>query len=339
MASPSSARRARTGNDSESPRAHTAPSCGNVRSRMVNGIISTRPRTRKVLPGRRLRRTEFAGRRDRAILAKPLIFTDISPLARGLHAMTASHGLGELAVDDDRRRLGRAAGRQQGEQADGECPPDRTVAADRARARTRSRREQHREPEHHRLQGRRLGVRGISDAAARATASSRPATSALSFVQDRAHLARFQPRPDPADRQSARRRHRRRRLPGGADAARRALHPQRRAADQRHRPARDQRRRSGARRRRPDPASRAPTTTSRSTADGTITVREGANATSDSARGKLRLVQFRTACSSCRRTAPACSRARRRRAAAGADQRRASCRARSRNRTCAASSR
>ena len=68
----------------------------------------------------------------------------------------------------------------------------------------------------------------------------------ISFVQDRAHLARFQPRRHRAHRQSARRRHRRQRLSRGADAARRALHPQRRAADQRHRPARHQRRLSGA---------------------------------------------------------------------------------------------
>ena len=67
--------------------------------------------------------------------------------------------------------------------------------------------------------------------------------------------------------------------------------------------------------------------------DGTITVREGAN-TTDSQRGKLRLVALRPAAAARRRTAPhlprartACSRRRRRR-------RRASCRARSRNRTC-----
>ena len=46
-------------------------------------------------------------------------------------------------------------------------------------------------------------------------------------------LARPEPGRGPADRQPARRRDRRRRLPGRADAARRALHPQRRAADQR----------------------------------------------------------------------------------------------------------
>ncbi len=66
------------------------------------------------------------------------------------------------------------------------------------------------------------------------------------------HLARHEPGPDRAHRQSARRRHRRRRLPRGADAARRALHAQRRAADQRHRPTGHHRRRSGARQRRPD---------------------------------------------------------------------------------------
>ena len=112
--------------------------------------------------------------------------------------------------------------------------------------------------EHHRLQGRRLGVRRISDAgcASRAISGRRSAPELRAGPRD---LARFQAGAGPADRQSARRRHRRRRLPGGADAARRALHAQRRAADQCHRPARDQRGLRGAERRRPDPASRIPT--------------------------------------------------------------------------------
>src|SRR5712671_6688165 len=39
-----------------------------------------------------------------------------------------------------------------GSKADGECPPDRTVATDRAQSRARSRGQQHRQPRHHRLQ-------------------------------------------------------------------------------------------------------------------------------------------------------------------------------------------
>ena len=90
--------------------------------------------------------------------------------------------------------------------------------------------------------------------AARARRAFQSADQRLSYVQDRATWHDFSPGPiDPADRQSARCRHRRRRIPGGADGARRALYPQRRAADQRHRPARDQRRQPGARRRRADP--------------------------------------------------------------------------------------
>ena len=113
----------------------------------------------------------------------------------------------------------------------------------------------------------------------------------LSFVHDRATWHNFSSRRDEADRQPARRLDRRRRLPGGADAARRALHAQRRAADQRHRPARDRERRpvlgDGG------PIQFQPTDSNVSiNPDGTITVREAGNAASDSARGKLRLVRF-----------------------------------------------
>ena len=52
----------------------------------------------------------------------------------------------------------------------------------------------------------------------------------LSYVQDRATWHDFKPGPLQADRQCARRRYRRRRFPGGADAARRALYAQRRAS-------------------------------------------------------------------------------------------------------------
>ena len=76
--------------------------------------------------------------------------------------------------------------------------------------------------------------------------------SRVSFVHDRATWIDHEPGPARAHRQLARRRHRRLRLPGGADAARRALHAQRRAAHQRQRRTGDQRRLSGARRLRPD---------------------------------------------------------------------------------------
>ena len=63
----------------------------------------------------------------------------------------------------------------------------------------------------------------------------------LSYVHDRATWHNFSIGPTPADRQPARRLDRRRRLPGGADAARRALYPQRLVAAQRHRRAGDRR--------------------------------------------------------------------------------------------------
>ena len=78
-----------------------------------------------------------------------------------------------------------------------------------------------------------VAVRGISDAGRARGQFRRPATAGVSFVQDRATWHDFSPGPGRADRQPARRRDRRRRLPRRADAARRALHPQRRAADQR----------------------------------------------------------------------------------------------------------
>ena len=65
----------------------------------------------------------------------------------------------------------------------------------------------------------------------------------------------------------------------------------------------------GARRQRPDHSSSRPTRDIAISRDGTITVREGANA-DRLARGKLRLVELRRRRSSCRRTAPALSRRR-----------------------------
>ena len=75
---------------------------------------------------------------------------------------------------------------------------------------------------------------------------------AVSYVQDRGTYRDFTQGALSADQQSARSRDRRRRLPRGADARRRALHPRRRPAAQQPGPAGDGRRRSRARRQRPD---------------------------------------------------------------------------------------
>ncbi len=217
---------------------------------------------------------------------------------------------------------------------------DRTVAADRAAPRARRRREQHRQHQHHRLQGRRLGVRGIPDAGRARRADFQGTDRRLSFVHDRATWHDFSQGADPADRQSARRRDRRQRLPGGADAARRALHPQRRAADQRHRPARHQRRRS-----------RCSATAARScssTTDRNISITP--DGTHHGARGRqrhLRLAARQAPRSSASTSVAAAAegrrqhlpRAGRRSRRSRPTQRRASSRARSRNRTCAPSSR
>ena len=96
----------------------------------------------------------------------------------------------------------------------------------------------------------------------------RAPTAASRFVQDRATFHDFAPGPIRADQEPARRRDRRRRLPRGADAGRRALHPRRRPADQQPGPARHRRRQSGARQLRPDrvPADRQARSTSPPTA-------------------------------------------------------------------------
>ena len=92
-------------------------------------------------------------------------------------------------------------------------------------------------------------------------------------------------------------------------------------------------RRSRARRRRADPVPVHDNNISINP-DGTITVREGGNATSDSARGKLRLVRFDAVQTLLKDGSSHVPRAGRHRAAAG-DATCASCRARSSSRTCA----
>ena len=82
---------------------------------------------------------------------------------------------------------------------------------------------------------------------------------------------------DPADRQSARRRDRRQRLPRRADAARRALHPQRRACRSTPRASSSPATATRCSATTARSCSSRPTATSRSAATARITVREGAN--------------------------------------------------------------
>ncbi len=177
------------------------------------------------------------------------------------------------------------------------------------------------------------------DAGRAAPSGFQAADRRLSFVQDRATWHDFSAGPGPADRQSARRRHRRRRLPGGADAARRALHPQRRLADQRHRrsssPAPATRCSATAGR----SSSRPPTATSRSTPTARSRCAKAANSKSDSARGKLRLVRFDSVAAAAEGRLEPVHRPRRRHAAAGPRSVRVIQGAIEGSRTCAASSR
>ena len=149
-------------------------------------------------------------------------------------------------------------------------------------------------------------------------------------------LARYEPRADRAHRQFARCRRGRQRLPGGADAARRTLHPQRLDADQSDGPARHQRRQSGARRRRPDlaaadrPASVDQPRRHDQRARRQLESQFGARqASAGHVRQSAAAAERRRQHFQCDR--PACSRNPRRRPA--------SCKAPSRNRTCAAWSR
>ena len=106
-------------------------------------------------------------------------------------------------------------------------------------------------------------------------------------------LARPQPGPGAADRQSARRRDQRQRLPHGADAARRALHAQRRAADQQ--PGQLVTSEGLQVLGQNGPIVFQPNDRDISIGiDGTISVREGQN-TTDSQRGKLRARELRPA--------------------------------------------
>ena len=201
--------------------------------------------------------------------------------------------MGEPAAGRRRRAPGRARrASQQGEHADGECPPDRTVAPDRAQ----------RELDVVANNIANLNTTGFKADGSVFEEYLMPVARAdgfqggdqrLSFVQrPRAPGTTSSHGPGRADRQSARRRDRRQRLPGGADAARRALHAQRRAADQRHRRARHHRRRPAC----SATAARSPssptTTTSRSAPTARSRCAKAPIPTSDSARGKLRLVAF-----------------------------------------------
>ena len=129
-----------------------------------------------------------------------------------------------------------------------------SVAADRAAAPDGCRGQQHRQHQHHRLQGRRRSCsRNTSCPVARDQRLRRRATSTLRFIAGLGDDARHERRRHRADRQPARRRARGRRLLRGADAGRRALDPRpaRFQINAERHPRRSQRQ-PGARRRRPD---------------------------------------------------------------------------------------
>ena len=212
---------------------------------------------------------------------------------------------------------------------------DRTVAADRAAARARRRRQQRRQHQHHRLQGRRLGVRGIPVPTARADAF--PARPARQLRAGPRHLARHEPGPDRAHRQSARRRHRRQRLLRRADRRAASATP------------------ATARCRSTPPASSSPTKAIAVLGDGGPIVFSRTTATSRSAttarsraaraptrparmRGKLRLVDFDNP-QQLQKDGSSTFAAPNGVTPQPVAATRASCRARSRNRTSAASSR
>ena len=114
----------------------------------------------------------------------------------------------------------------------------------------------------------------------------------MSFVQDRMSWHDMSQGTIAADRRAARRRHRRRRHAGGADRARRALHPQRRAAAQQL----GELVTTAGDKVMGDNGPIVLQATDRDiviTKDGTIKVREGTSLNSDSTRGKLRLVTLR----------------------------------------------
>ena len=165
----------------------------------------------------------------------------------------------------------------------------RTFAAGDAGTAARCRRQQRRERQHHRLQGRQLAVRGISELG-RARRQFRRQRPPRQLRAGPRHLPRFCARRRRADQESARCRDRRRRLPGGADPGRRALHPRRRPADQ-------QQGQLVTAAGNPVLGTTGPIVFQPTdhdiniAADGTITVLEGTNRI-DSVRGKLRLVSF-----------------------------------------------
>ena len=193
-----------------------------------------------------------------------------------------------LAVREIGRHAWESSARSmKGRTTDGEYASRRTIAADGAGTADRCRRQQRRQHQHHRLQGRRslfeeyltLGRARRQFPAPPTAASPSCRTARPSTISRRRHRA---------DQEPARRRHRRQRLPRRADPGRRALHPRRLLADQHSGPARHRRRPPRARHLRPDrvPADRQG---HQIAADGNVTVLEGTDRI-DSVRGKLRLV-------------------------------------------------
>ena len=150
---------------------------GNVRFRMVNGLLRCAGQGGKICRVHGFAGLNLPGRAPRHF-HNSLIYRSFSVW----HA--ACNGLGEPQAWESARRNRRAAAWECGHSfGRGACGMENlaligTVTADRAASRARGRRQQHREPGHHRLQGRRLGVPRIPDAGRPPWRTSRAPTSA-----------------------------------------------------------------------------------------------------------------------------------------------------------------
>src|SRR5689334_18282708 len=127
---------------------------------MVNGFFPE-PSRPVIFAGRTLQKANPADAAAALILYNILISWSF-PVWHGRCNTPARATAWESAARSTEWPPGRVVRRRQGSSSDGEYPSHWAVAADRAATRARRRRQQHRQYEHYRLQGRRRGVRRIS---------------------------------------------------------------------------------------------------------------------------------------------------------------------------------
>ena len=197
---------------------------------MVNGIFTARARP-VLFAGSTPQTANPAAAKRPSISSNALIFIRFFPLARGLQNPGRAARLGEQPA--------RFGGRPAWEGRRSRSPwgiksMENTLLIGLSRqtalaARTRRHRQQRRQRQHRRLQGRQHGLRRfpLHAPAPIVAFAARPPPSAP--CSDNMTWHDMSQGTVAAHRRSARRRHRRRRHAGGADRARRALHPQRRA--------------------------------------------------------------------------------------------------------------